>query len=442
MSLIKYIIVIGVLLATGSYLIEQYYAKQVVEKLSLAAKAEKRGDHNRSKEILAKLKGEFGRHCVDFLIVVIHDEKQKSLRRLLAQRLLQTFKRDYNKKRSMDESSKAVFAALEKRILLDEESLSFMECVDYCKSNDAMVRVAAVRRLGQLRKKDGVRHVEQLLDDDYWKVRKVALEALVQIDSKGSLDKMIPLKDDGVPEVANAALLSIGVLAKGSSKANMIYEILVEELEKNLPAACSGLAQLGDSRALKVIESKLDHRRRDYRIEAARALVELGSPKGLQFLQDQVQSAREKWRCQAAIALGRSSADGAVDSLIAALSDRSAKVREAAAEALGKHRGPRVVAALKSCLTDKVVEVRAAAIISLGAQGDARVLPILEEHLKRGNPTEVEAAIRACEIAEHTEVVDILEELLKSKFKKIRISAWRALKKLTGHDYIIDFEAH
>ena len=439
MELVKYLIIIGTILVLLIYSVDFYYTNDVVTSLRAAARAEIAGNHEKCDQLLKKLRASYGKNCVDFLLKVIHDKKQKTILRQLAQQLLDTFKSEYHKGRTIDRTTRTILAALEVNVLIDASSLDFVKCVDYAKSNDCVVRLAAAKKLGALKKKDGIRHLEEMLGDDYWKVRVEAARSLVALEAKSAIDKIVALTDDPVIEVAQAALICLGKLGKisGSDKA---YKTLVAKLSDEFDAAATGIGFLQDNRAISELQKHLGHQNHFSRISAARALVQLNSPDGYKFLRNECKTADEPYRKAAALALGARQSDEAVKILVETMSDVSPVVRAAAAKALGSQKGASVIAALKAGLTDKDTNVVQAALRSLGYQKETRVLAILEEYLQRGRSEEICAAIEANVIAENEGAVKILEKLLKSDYRNIQATAWRALKRLTGRDYEVDMD--
>ena len=439
MELVKYLIIIGTILVLLIYGVDFYYTNDVTSMLEDAARAEIAGNHPKSDLILQKLRSSYGKNCVDFLLKIIHDKKQKTILRQLAQQLLDSFKSEYHKGRTIDRTTRTILAALEVDVSINASSLDFVKCVDYAKSNDCVVRLAAAKRLGALKKKDGIRHLEKLLEDDYWKVRVEAARSLVLLEAKSAIDKLVALTEDPVVEVTKAALICLGKLGK-ISNSDKAFKTLVSKLSEEFAAAATGLGHLQDSRAVAELKKHLRHQNHYSRISAARALVQLNSPEGYKFLRNECRTADEPYRKAAALALGVRQSDEAVKILAEAMSDVSAVVRAAAAKGLGSQRGPSAIAALKAGLTDKDTTVVQASLLSLGYQKETRVLTILEEYLQRGRSEEICAAIEANVIAENEGAVKILEKLLKSDYRNIQTSAWRALRRLTGRDYEVDME--
>ena len=439
MELVKYLIIIGTILVLGIYGVDFYYTNNVLTALKNAARAEIAGNHEKRDLLLKKLRASYGKNCVDFLLKVIHDKKQKTILRQLAQSQLELFKSEYHKGRTIDRTTRTILAALEVNVLIDENSLDFAKCVDYAKSNDCVVRLAAARRLGVLKKKDGIRHLEALLEDSYWKVRVEAANSLVELQATSAIDKLIELTDDSVVEVSRAALICLGRLGKGKGK-DKVYKTLVKKLDEEFSAAATGLGYLQDNRAVDELKKHLSHQNHDSRIAAARALTFLDSPAGYKFLKQECNGAEEAYRCKAALALADKQSNEAVSILVEAMSDVSATMRQAAATALAKQRGSSVISALKAGLTDKESKVVQACLLSLGHQKETRVLALLEEYLQRGRSEEICAAIEANVIADNEGAVKILERLLKSDYKNIQTASWRALKRMTGREYDIDFD--
>jgi len=430
-TLVKYLIVIGGLLVLMTYVINFYYANDVLTTVREASRAERVGRHEHSRIVLQKIKNAYGKSAVDFLIDIVHDKKLQSLDRQLAQQLLEKYKDEYGKGITIDTTTRRVLAALEFDCRLDTSSLGYERCIAYIESTDGVVRASAVERLGVLGKQDAVKHIRPLLEDEYWLVRLCAIDALLLLKADSAAEQLLVLCGDPVQKVRWASIRAVGILGKG----DQVYKRLVDLLEQDFVPASDALATFGDTRAVAVLTSHLDSAVHERRIEAAKALLVLDDERGIGFLLDEMRNGAEDARARAAAALGTVKQELVVTALREAIGDRSPKVRCAAALALGRHRGPEVSAALKAGLTDKDVDVVAACIRSMGHSQDARLIALVRHYLGHAEWRLLSAAIDAVVTSDDEASVDLLEKLLETEFAPARIKAWRALKRLTGREY-------
>jgi HEAT repeat protein len=140
--------------------------------------------------------------------------------------------------------------------------------------------------------------------------------------------------------------------------------------------AASGMAALGDGRAVGPLIRALDDTANEVRIAAARALGRCGDVAGVDPLAKAIGDPDRGVREAAASALGALGSPRAVEALAHALADEWYTVRAAAADALGRTRDGGAVEPLVRALADDLVVTSAAD--ALGDLGDRRaIVPLL-----------------------------------------------------------------
>jgi HEAT repeat protein len=217
-------------------------------------------------------------------------------------------------------------------------------------SHSAPARGRASLILGYLRLPDGVRRLEQLLDDEDPDVRlatvaglprardPAAVGALVGALSRRRLAPERVIERLGQPWAVGALLDALAALDEAG-----------ERRAAPRVGISRALGVAGDRRAEPALINLLDHGAPEERISAARALGELGGPNSRPSLERAL--ADEAWalRAQAAKALGRVGDPRAVPALAVVLDDRAWWVRANAATAL-RRLGPPGLDALAAAL--------------------------------------------------------------------------------------------
>ncbi|MSP17935.1 MAG: HEAT repeat domain-containing protein [Myxococcales bacterium] len=189
------------------------------------------------------------------------------------------------------------------------------------------------------------------------RVRVAAANALGDVtepeERAAAVTALLPLADDGRPEVRCHALMSLGHLGDERALEPLIERLGDGDAEVRQCAAIA-LGALGDARAFEPLVRGLKEGPPDLRMQAAASLAEL--------------------------APGR-----AYDLLIPAIRDEDAEVRATIAQLLGDLEDRRAAGWLADLLEDNSIEVRFEAASSLAVFRDARGLDVLIATLDDGD---------------------------------------------------------
>jgi len=275
--------------------------------------------------------------------------------------------------------------------------LKFSELLRKIKSENEDERRWAAQMMGELRKKEGIPHLINLLSDKSTAVQEASADALIKIDGKEVAEKLISLLSSNEASVRN---ISIEIL-----------EGIGEE-------------------AVEVLVSLLKDEDHDIRKFACDTLGNIASPKATPYLITILNDSNINVACAAAEALGKIGDRKAVESLTKALEGNMWLICSCL-EALGKIGDKRAIESLMSIPSNENTLVLLATIKSLGKIGDGRAIDFLlsfskSEALKRA-ATEAIAQI----VEKEGKVVDELKkanlsfllELLESKSTSTRKAA-------------------
>jgi HEAT repeat protein len=240
--------------------------------------------------------------------------------------------------------------------------------------------------------------ITALKDDQFWIIRKTAVEALGELRDFRALEPLLAALTDESPGVREAAARGLGKMRN--------------------PQAAEPLLKLLDTTQPWSL-----------RMAAVEALGEIGDPQAVEPLLDILRSG-DSWRLRrtAIEALGKIKDDLAVEPLMEVLGDRYASVREAAALALGEIGDPRATDPLITALENgKLWALRRAAAQALGALGGSQAIAPLIKLLKDKYANVREAAVRALGQVGSPQAVEPLLRATKDRDSMVRVAAARAL---------------
>ena len=207
-----------------------------------------------------------------------------------------------------------------------------------CTGDKTSNRATAIRVLGLVPNDAKARKlVENALHDDRAEVRSAAAEALGDMNSRTSIQKLRKALDDKDPSVALAAAHSLGLMHDDSAY-DVYYEVLTGQRKTGKGLVASQTSMLNDPRKM----------------------AQFGFEEGIGF----IPFAGIGWRAIKVIS-----------------KDDSSPVRAAAAKVLAKDPDPAATKALADAAGDKSWLVRAAALEALAKRGDPSVLDKVELYL-------------------------------------------------------------
>jgi HEAT repeat protein len=220
--------------------------------------------------------------------------------------------------------------------------------------------------------------------------REIAIEALGNIHSERSLNRVIEALTDQNPGVRSSAVKALG--ASSSERAvPHLMALMRNETGALRSQAAASLARLG-AIALPQLISTLKDSQPSIRALAAESLGEIGSKEAVAPLIDLIKTDSSGARGEAIAALGRIGDQAAIEPILGLMRGGSVTVRKKSVAALTRFRDPRIVDALVGALSDQSEEVRELAAAGLGEAGDARALASLERAADRDESPDVRAA--------------------------------------------------
>ena len=205
----------------------------------------------------------------------------------------------------------------------------------------------------------------QALKDDDAGVREACARALGEIDDPEAVPALLgSLRDKAVP-VRAASAWALGEIEDKRAVEPLMRTLWDADAEVRSQAAWA-LGELEDARAVEGLMGALKDADRRVRTQVAWALGEIEDPRAVVVLVSAVADPDPEVRRQAAWALGEIEDPAAVEALVAALKDADVDVRKQAAWALGEIADPRASGPLAKALKDTSAEVRKQAAWALG----------------------------------------------------------------------------
>lgn len=301
-------------------------------------------------------------------------------------------------------------------------------------SNDARVRVSALKKLGALRHPSSIPAVANMLQDEeravraaavsalgyigtpasvepliktlleerYWDLRYEAVEALRQIGDPTAVNELLvvlegdnadvslqqmtawALKEFGWEHLvpAQKAMVSIfrdewdEVVKVGPPAVEPLVVALRTGTQRMRRMAAEALGRIGDARAIGALEDLLNDSDRDVRLSAAWSLEKYAWDKLDESLLARVQIMLEKWSMLAG------AGPAAITPLVEIVRTADPEARQHAIETIATIGGPESVRALVGMVKNRDEFVRRSAIKALGAIADAKAAPALIRALK------------------------------------------------------------
>ncbi len=240
-----------------------------------------------------------------------------------------------------------------------------------------------IRLLGISASNSAIPYLEQFLNDEDYRIRENALEALGTV---GSLPVVFPLirgLNDKMPSIRQKSAEILGKLGYNTSIDALI--LALEDSDRMVPLSVAealgkiatpvtisalkrvfykqdyspkwwsvaiALGKLGDRQAVDTILGALNHSATNTRISAADALGEIGNEETIDALLNALGDKHEFVRTRAAYGLAKIARDEVVEQVILALNHKRDLVRESAAIALGEIGTAAAENALTAALND------------------------------------------------------------------------------------------
>ncbi len=305
-------------------------------------------------------------------------------------------------------------------------------------SNDLALKKKSIFKIGDLKVKEAIPTLIQLLESDEDSVvRNSAARALGKIADPEQFDNILHALDKALEDpdsyVKANACWSMGKLKDKRAIPSLMK--MVDPAQRSYamvgdPSAQSNTTETKASRKLKEEGIKFS----DIIVSAVKAIGNIKDPAGvpalLQGLQDEDDGAV---RCASAIALGKIGDSAAVIPLVERLkSDKYWYVRRDIAKALGKLKDPRAATELFKKTSDMYDEVREYSVKALLAIGKP-IAPILFK-LYLANPKNPKLKKFITTKLNRDEIIQILTQLIKTERN--------ASKKTIYQDYLEKIETH
>ena len=251
---------------------------------------------------------------------------------------------------------------------------SLMEALD---SDQPNIRGFAATCLGHIRDPKAKNALLSILDDENENVRRRVIRSLKHIITEDDLPRMVEIMLEAPPEHAKPiveTLSSLGEAARGA----------MEDLGLRMqhPNAAYYLAVNGDQRGRDILIKHLHSDDETLVTAAIELLTELRDPNVVPFLADYLQTVTH-WRAMwYAVALGEIATTEAVDALIGGLDREYMLARRGAVRGLSLAKDPRSIPHLINALTDEDGKTRSLAgdaLINIGAHSIAPLQQALLE---------------------------------------------------------------
>ncbi|MCD6574756.1 HEAT repeat domain-containing protein [Candidatus Aerophobetes bacterium] len=216
----------------------------------------------------------------------------------------------------------------------------FSELLRKIKSENDDERRWAAQMMGELREKEGIPHLINLLSDKSTPVQEASADALIKIDGKEVAEKLVPLLSSNEASVRN---ISIEILEGIGEKAmDVLISLLKDEDHDIRKFACDTLGNIANPKAAPYLITTLNDSNINVACAAAEALGKIGDKRAVEPITKALEG--NMWlMCSCAEALGRIGDKRAVESLMSIPSNENALVLLSTIKALGKIGNERAI---------------------------------------------------------------------------------------------------
>ncbi len=292
-------------------------------------------------------------------------------------------------------------------------------------------RILIAKALGDVRNKDSVEHLIDLLKSDNEELQTAAHGALIKI-TKHPIDKEVKNWNEW------------WTLNKVKSREEWLEDI-VDTLEENIKKIRIEDEILNKKIARKSIELLKIHSKNgnniklfleaakskypEVKIYAAKKLAKIKPPEAKDIFSELLLDENLNVRIIAAKALGSIADKSILSPLLDAINDQNTEVQVAAIKALGRIEMPQAVEALKSLLNHDEVEIVKASVESLGQIGISKDIEKIIPLLRHKDPAVREEAAIALGKHKNDKSVTPLINTLSDKVERVRWYAADSLGK-------------
>jgi len=253
----------------------------------------------------------------------------------------------------------------------------FSELLEKIKSENEDERRWAAQMMGELREKEGIPHLINLLSDKSTAVQEASADALVKIDGKEVAEKLVPLLSSNEASVRN---ISIEILEGiGEEAVDVLISLLKDEDHDIRKFACDTLGNIASPKAAPYLISSLnDDPNINVACAAAEALGKIGDKRAVDSLTKALEG--NMWlMCSCAEALGRIGDKRAVESLMSIPSSENALVLLSTIKSLGKIGDGRAIDFLLSFSKSETLRGAVAEAIAQIVQKEGKVIDKIKE---------------------------------------------------------------
>ncbi|MBE9503911.1 MAG: HEAT repeat domain-containing protein [Proteobacteria bacterium] len=329
-----------------------------------------------------------------------------------------------------EETIGAVMEALE-GINSPEALLTFLGTKDLTRveEDDEPLINVVLQVLGRIGNEKTAKSLSNIIFKVHWPVRIQILNALSQIGSEGSQDRIITAIKDKNGRVRRAAALALGKIKNSKSLESLTSLIEKEKFPDVIEDALQSLVSIGGEAFQKLEKFRLS---KDPHLRgiACRGFGMLGEESAISSLLKSLEDGEWKVRKAALmslVALGFNDSSATLQTL---LEDENDHVRGAVVALLASFGDERALSPLLTALHDKNMMVRFRAAEALGGIGGDKVLKALIEVINNDSGPARIGAVKAVGIMKDSRALEDVKKLLSSEDEILRDVASEALREI------------
>jgi HEAT repeat protein len=285
-----------------------------------------------------------------------------------------------------------------------------LKAIDASRSQNPMVRRAALRILGYFGHEDALCPLLDGLHDVDPRVREVAIQGLAYVEDQRALQALFDASRDPIDRTRALAMRSLGQVPKVSAR---VHSVLLKGLHDSDSwvryYACQSLGRLAYEPATSDIARLLEDKAGQVRAAAVEALSHLDSSTAYDFLTQAATSSDPEVKRAAIVGLGIARRMEAFPIVLAAAASSDMPTKLVAISALVNFPSPLVLDALSKAASDSDEQVRACAIGLLAARPEQEATEVLIELLQ--NPATHDRARTALMLPSEGHVAGLLVAL-------------------------------